>query len=447
VTAAPIGDGVVGRRLQTVGVFLFTALVYIASPVHIQADSIWSIPTAISILREGNINLDEYRQAYERIPHGTIRVGDHVYPWYPLAVSLVALPVVALMEGGARLGLQLLPSPPRWLVQWDAHYNAVGDITFHYYSRTERFIASFCCALAVTLFWTAVRRRLELGPALLVTALLAFGTGLWSTGSRVLWQHGPSAALLAAVVLLLTKDEQLGRRWAVGLGLLAGLAYVVRPTNSLTALGLVVYLALRRPRALPLFLLGAALVAVPFCALNLALYGALLPPYFRLEMLGGDHHRFLEALAGNLVSPARGLFFWTPVFLLAVGSALYRLFRRTLPAAETWMLAVVALHWVSVSLLPQWWAGHSVGPRFFTDVSPYLCWLLVEPTAKAWKAARRGEPARLALLLGFGLVGVFAHGHGATDSAVHAWNNGPPAVDSAEERVWDFRDVQFLRGL
>jgi hypothetical protein len=434
------------RRLQTAGVFGFTALVYVASPVHVQADSLWSIPTAISVLREGNINLDEYRTAYERTPHGTIRVGEHVYPWYPLAVSLVALPVVALMEGGARLTLAVLPHPPKWVVLWDAHFSAVGDVAFGYYVRTECFIASLCAALAVALFWTAARRRLEVPPALLISGLLAFGTGLWSTASRVLWQHGPSAAVLAGVVWLLTKEEP-DRRWALRLGLIAGLAYVLRPTNSLTALGLLVYLALRRPRDLPAFLLGAALVAVPFCALNLALYRALLPPYFRPEMLGGDHGRFFEALMGNLFSPARGLFVWTPIWLLGVGSALNRLFRRTLGPAETWLLAVVLLHWLSVSLLPQWWAGHSVGPRFFSDISAYLCWLLVDPMEQAWARWRAGHPARLVVLLGLGLVGVFAHGRGATQVAVHQWNDGPPNVDAAPERVWDWRDFQYLRGL
>jgi hypothetical protein len=187
--------------------------------------------------------------------------------------------------------------------------------------------------------------------------------------------------------------------------------------------------------------------AVPFCTHNLALYGTLLPPYFRPEMLAGNHGRFFEALAGNLFSPARGLFVWTPILLLGVGSALYQLARRALPPAETWMLAVGSLHWVFVSLLPQWWAGHSVGPRFFSDLSPYLCWLLLAPMRQAWHRSREGQPARLTVLLGLGLLGAFAHGRGATRWEVHAWNNGPPNVDLAPERVWDWKDVQFLRGL
>ncbi|MGZ3490555.1 MAG: hypothetical protein ACXU9S_03735, partial [Gemmatimonadaceae bacterium] len=54
---------------------------------------------------------------------------------------------------------------------------------------------------------------------------------------------------------------------------------------------------------------------------------------------------------------------------------------------------------------------------------------------------------QLLALAGLALFGVFAHGSGATRLAVHDWNDGPPNVDLAPERVWDWRDVQYLRGL
>lgn len=432
--------------LQTAAIFLVTATVYVASPVHVQSDSIWSIPAAISLLRQGNADLDEYRSAAERQPHGIERVGPHLYNWYPLAPSLVALPVVALIEAGVHVGLAVLPTPPPTLLTWEAHYHSEGLVEFGYYARTEGFVASLCTALSVALFWAAARRRLDLGPALFVTAVLAFGTGLWSTTSRVLWQHGPSVAVLSLVVWLLTQPGA-SPRWALQLGLTAGLAYVCRPTNALTALGLMVFLALRRAGNLPRFLVGAGAIAVPFCAFNLAARGALLPSYFRPAVLGGDHGRFLQALAGNLVSPARGLLVWAPVLAVGLGSALVRLSRRTLPAPEAWMLAVVGVHWVVVSLLPQWWAGHSIGPRFFSDLSPYLCWLLVHPVEWAWGAWRSRVRLPLAGLTLLALAGVFAHGRGATRIAVHRWNDGPPNVDLAPARVWDWGDVQFLRGL
>ncbi|HZX41655.1 MAG TPA: hypothetical protein VFE93_07435, partial [Myxococcaceae bacterium] len=345
-----------------------------------------------------------------------------------MAVSLVAVPVVALVEGVAWLGLQVLPHPPRLLRNWDAHFHAEGDVHFAVFATVERLVASMCTALAVVVFWAACRRRLAAVPALFLAAIFAFGTGLWSTASRLLWQHGPSIALLTVVVWLLI-DPVPGRRWSLTLGIVAGLAYVCRPTNSLTALGLMAYLAAVRPSALRGFVVGAGLVAVPFCALNLVVYRALLPPYFRPGMFGGDDRHVLEALAGNLASPARGLFVWTPVFLLGLGSALVRLWRGTLGTVETWMLAVIGAHWITISFLPQWWAGHSIGPRFFSDLSPYLCWLLVQPTQQGWSSWRSGRHAPLLLLSGLAVFGMFTHGSGATRLAVHHWNDGPPNVD------------------
>ncbi|MGZ6036994.1 MAG: glycosyltransferase family 39 protein [Myxococcaceae bacterium] len=433
-------------RLEAFGLFAVVLAAYFLSPVSVQSDSIWSIPTAISLLRQGNLDLDEYRPTADRQPHGTVEVGPHLYPWYPAAVSLVAVPVVALLEGVAWVGLRVLPHPPGVLRNWDAHFRAEGDVPLDVFAPLERLVAAACTTLAVIVFWAACRRRLAAAPALFLTAILAFGTGLWSTASRVLWQHGPSIAVLAVVVWLLTEPAP-GRRWALALGISAGLAYVFRPTNSITAIGLLAYLTVVRPSALRGFVLGAGLVAVPFCASSLVVYRGLLPPYFRPEMLGGDHRHVLEALAGNLVSPARGLFVWTPVFVLALGGALVRLARGTLSAPETWMLVVIGIHWVAVSLLPQWWAGHSIGPRFFSDLSPYLCWLLVHPVEEGWNAWRSGRRGQLLALAGLALFGVFAHGSGATRLAVHDWNDGPPNVDLAPERVWDWRDVQYLRGL
>ena len=126
-----------GARLQAIAIFAVVLAIDYASPVCVQSDSIWSIPTAISLLRQGNLDLDEYRPAAERQPHGTVPVGPHLYPWYPVAVSLVADPVVALLEGVARLALEVLPHPPRVFRNWDAHFRAEGDIPLDVFAQSS----------------------------------------------------------------------------------------------------------------------------------------------------------------------------------------------------------------------------------------------------------------------------------------------------------------------
>jgi len=49
----------------------------------------------------------------------------------------------------------------------------------------------------------------------------------------------------------------------------------------------------------------------------------------------------------------------------------------------------------------------------------------------------------------FGLIVVsfFIHCRGATSWDTHVWNEEPVGVDDNPTRVWDWRDIQFLRGI
>src|SRR5262249_33904260 len=145
---------------------------------------------------------------------------------------------------------------------------------------------------------------------------------------------------------------------------------------------------------------GAALIAVPFCALNVSLYASLLPPYFSPERLEGHEH-FVEALAGNLVSPARGLFVFSPMLAFAFS-------RRRLERLDVLFLVILVAHWLAISSFPHWWGGHSVGPRFFTDVLPYLAWFLTAPIERLVERPRQ-QPVWAAAFAACLLISVAIH--------------------------------------
>ena len=103
--------------------------------------------------------------------------------------------------------------------------------------------------------------------------------------------------------------------WA---GFLFMSAIAVRPTNAVP-FGVVVLLLLWRARkALAGYVAGALVVAVPWVAITHAYYGTLLQPYYAANRLSLSS-TFGEALAANLVSPARGLLIFSPVVLTAGG--------------------------------------------------------------------------------------------------------------------------------
>jgi hypothetical protein len=185
------------------------------------------------------------------------------------------------------------------------------------------------------------------------------------------------------------------------------------------------------------------LVAAPFLAWNLKLYGSPLAPYYmpgRIGVSGG----LPGALAGNLVSPSRGLLVFSPVLLFsAVGVALEASTKR-LNRLDRSLLVILGLHWVAISAFPKWWGGWSYGPRFASDVLPYLVYFLIP--VLAWL----GQPRTPAVVAVFFWVAVaasgFIHYRGASDRATFDWNAWPANVDADPSRVWDWRDPQFLRG-
>lgn len=402
-------------------------LVYAVSPVKVQSDSIWSIPTAVSLIDEGNADLDEFRATAAARPFGVIESKGHLYNAFPLGPSLAAVPLLFVFDGFVRVTAPVaarVPALGAASERWRTRFHATGAVDLQFYDTIELLTASLFVAGAAVFVFLTGRRVASVRTAAIGAAVFAFGTSAYSTASRVLWQHAPSILVVAAIVFVLTGPRE-GRRVAAVLGLLAGLAFLFRPTNALTVVACLVCL---RPRQLGWFALGAAAVAVPFCAHNLGAYDALLPPYYLPSRLDPGEGHFFEALAGNLVSPGRGLFVYTPVLLACFLAR---------PKGREWVfVAVLAAHWGVISSFPHWWGGHCYGPRLFTDVLPYAVYFLFRPLEAERKRAWIAIAAALSVVI---------HTRGATSRATHRWNDGPPNVDDAPGRVWDWADPAFLR--
>ncbi|GMU03959.1 hypothetical protein [Corallococcus caeni] len=422
--------------------------VYTGSKVQIQSDSLWSIPSAASILHEGNADLDEYAPSFTpATDYARTAYGGRTYYEYPPGVMVSALPFLALAEAVFSLGrplLEHLGAPGARALAWLELFQSTGKVDLGAFHRTEQLIASTYVCAAAALLLIVLRRHVSSRAALVTVLLFGLGTTAYSTASRVLWQHGPGLLAIAWVMLLLARPTQVPRT-AFLAGLAVSLAYVCRPTHSLTVLVVTAFFVLRFRRLLLAYFAGAALVAVPFCGYNLHVYGAPLSPYFRntLDIVGS---RFLMALAANLVSPSRGLLIYSPFLVLAGVGFVQRWRRGALAPYEKAFALIVLLHWVAISAFPIWWAGHSVGPRFFTDVLPYLVFFLAFPVQLALDAPRQHRVLSSVLVV-TAVFSILVHWRASITFDVHMWNSFPVNVDSAPERVWDWKDPQLLRAV
>jgi len=435
--------------LLFLGVYFFSGL----SQIGTSFDSRWSVFVAMSLWTHGDTNLDEYQDLIRAKDDVAIRCVDargnvtiplrgpcdgHLYDDYPAGGPVLESPLIVAAVGVMKL---LHPAIGRFhssspIVEgfFRGDYGAAHPII-------EMEVASMLLAASAVMMFLIGRRFLSEKRALILAVLFAVGTSAYSVAGRGLWQHSPSMLLLTIIIYLLVRAEERPELagWA---GLPVALSYTVRPTDSLFVAVFTIYVAVRFRRYLGWYLAAAAPVAAVFLAYNLSIYHYFLSPYYRSHLYGFLPQYWPQwgvGLAGDVISPSRGLLVYTPVFLLAIWSMIRRKWRT--PIAP-WLAVLALAQWLTVSAyVANWWAGHSYGPRFFTDVTPVFVLFLI-PYLAAWETKPRAF--RIAFVA-LALIGCGIHLRAGWSVAVFRWNVDPVNIDQHPERNWDWSDPQFLR--
>jgi hypothetical protein len=435
----------VSRRLAAAALFVFTWICYLPGNMGC-SDSMWSIPTAVSLVDDRDPDLDEHLPILRaRGFVFTQRVNGHFFTIYPLGASIIAAPAVVVLRPLAA-GVRRY-APALW-TRLEAIQVARGCppvasepiITLH--SWTEHLVASTIVAATVVVVFFIAAREVSLGWAVVVALLFAFGTSAWSTASRSLWQHGPSMFLLALALWIQLRGGRL-----IWVGLLLAFAYVVRPTNAIPLAAAAGWIALSRPRELPAFLLGVVIVLGLFVWSNIRFYGAWLPPYYTPGFYSKNAF-IADALAGDLISPGRGLLIFSPIFLLSPVGLIMRIVSRRVTVLDLSLAGCIVVHWIAIAVTNgNWWGGDSYGPRFFADLLPYLTYFLLP--VFAWLASARGIKFRIVMagVSVLGALSVAIHAQGVLNSATVAWNAYPTSISIDPVRVWDWHHPQFLAGI
>ncbi len=230
--------------------------------------------------------------------------------------------------------------------------------------------------------------------------LLGYATFLfWYMAYEPVMSHAPSFFLAAlALVVWWGRGPGLSPRRAALLGLVLGLATVVRWQNGLLLALPAATLALERQRparsaaAAGALLAAFAVALVPQLLAFKAIFGAYLLPY---PVQGkGFLHLDRPALLETLFSSRHGLLYWTPVlwagFLGMVG-----LFAKDWRTALLLALPTLVMTYVN-ACSGDWWAGGSFSNRRFDSALPFLAVGLAATLAGLRRLAARRPGAVLA---------------------------------------------------
>jgi hypothetical protein len=412
-----------------------TCVLYFCAPQPFNAnggDNLWYLPTAMSLAHRGTLDVSEFRaDLSSRNPVDVwitvmdsdprlVKIGDKRLNWFPIGPSLLALPLVPLVE-------PLLADVQSPLQRADRLAAIAAALT-----ATVAVLMVFSLVLILTKSWSL---------AWSVGMFHAFASPHFSTHHSGFWSHNALQPFILLALLLLVARE--GRYvWLGALPLV--LAYATRPDAPiLIAAYSVCVLLLFRATSVRYFGLLAVGLAT-FFAWSHSTYGTWLPPYY--TRIPGTPFFSGHALLGTLVSPNRGLFVFTPVYLLSVVGALLVLFRwRRYPAIYLLAAIVVGGQWLSISTLdPRWWGGFSFGPRLFSPVLPLLT-ILTIPALEEIRARNGSTGTILRALLGLALLwSLFVQTRGSFALGPHQWNYDPN-VDLHPEQVWNWADMQILR--
>ncbi len=447
---APMRNNRLRLTLEFIIVVTAVLLVYISNADNIQgSDAVFAVHEAASILAEGNTDLDEYIPQMKDDTHdyATRRVDAHLYSQYPLGTPLLALPVVWLVDLFApsfrQVGVHdylVANAPNAPLAEW-----------------LQLVSASAITAVSAGIVYLIARREIDgWGWSAAVAAVtFAFGTMAWSTASRALWQHGGSMLMLGLVLYLLLlaqEDDSAAEaqrkkdKWVILAGLPLAYAFVVRPTNALPIIVFTLYILWKHRRAAVPFFGMAGVVATLFVGYSWLVYGSILPPYYIPSSQFEDTNTFWEALAGHFISPGRGLFLFCPVLVFSAVGVWRKVREKAMTGLDAAVLVILALHLYTIANAPIWWAGYAYGPRFWTDMLPFLIYLMLPVLQPKEHKKPTFIPHPSSLLFLFLLfLSIFIHWRGATEKATWMWNALPTAEN--RDRVWAWSDLQMLRGI
>ena len=428
--------------------FLVAFATFYLSPVYWFSDSKYTLVVSQSLLSNRSFALDHFalprlepklRDHY--VWNGDIYqqewVGGHLYYYLPPGSSILSVPFVGLMNV---FGLSVINA--------DGTYNMDREI------KLQGMLAVFLMAGLASIFYFTSRLVLPTSWSIVVAVGSALGTQMWSTLSRALWADTWGIFLLGLVVLMLLADAAGKYRMRpIVLASLVGWTYFVRPTYAIPIVTISVYVLIFYRRLFVRYLATGLVWFALFIIYSWYHFGKMLPSYYQASRLTFGH--FGEALAGNLISPARGLFIYIPVLLFI--SYLLARYRKKIafPRLVSLSLTSIVIHWMAVSAFPHWWGGNSYGPRLLGGIVPWFVLLGILGIQAMLKARaelqRQNQSLKVwrtqnvfgGLLL---LASIVMNGIGATMPATIIWSDKPARVDKQPSRLWDWRYPQFLAG-
>jgi hypothetical protein len=349
----------IGSRAPSVLLFLLLLLPY----AYFNDGTGWNQRSRLAELHavviQRSVNIDFYHE----VTGDKALVNGHYYSEKAPAIAFLALPAFAVTVAAQRV----LGVDPDREAGWE----------FSQWLTTACSV-SLLAALGGVAFFSLLRRSMSPHRALAGTLAVFLGTLTWPYATALFAHSGTIGLLSIAMWCVLDEEGRSRNRDLLG-GLCAGLAVAAEYPAVFAAGGLAVILVLADWKRALRFCLAALPAALLIMLKNYVVTGNPLTlsygsnPEFPVETAANHFgHRIpgIDDVTGVLFSEYRGLFFWSPVLLMAV-PGLVKLARTARPVAIV-IVAVFLLQLVQVAGFYRWFGGNSIGARYLSPAIPFL---------------------------------------------------------------------------
>jgi hypothetical protein len=310
-----------------------------------------------AIVLQGTLAIDKYHE----VTGDKAFVNGHYYSEKAPAIVVMALPAFTATVVAQRMAGIDPDSPEAWRVSnWTA---AAGSV-------------AILAAIGGVAFFSLLRQRMSSRIALIATYAVFLGS-IPFPYATALFGHAGTIGLLTIALWAVFSRESARKDYIAGLA--AGCAVASEYPAVIPCAAIALFL--RHANPIRAWRYGVALMPAAILILvnNYLIGGSPFAigygsnPAFP-EITAGNTFGFTlpdpDALSHLMWGEYRGLFFWSPVLLMALPGILV-LFREDRPTA--WMIAVVcALQMLQVGSFYGWFGGNAVGPRYLAPASPFL---------------------------------------------------------------------------
>ncbi len=420
------------------GAVAIFSIAYFAPTEEYKSDVGLTLLTSQAIVEHQTLYLDWYKDAYRTdtaiekryyvnfdTDRRIVRNKGHYYH-YSIGTGIFSVPFV-----------------------WVANLMGQNMVIPEHEFATQNFISALSCAFTFLILYYICQSYVNSTASLVISTLSVLGSSLISILGGALWNLNFTVVFNSLALLHLTRYET-GKIKSINpywLGFLIFSAYLCRPTAAFFGIAVFIYLFFRDRKLFLRINALALLFLLVLVAFTWLWYGELLPVYYSpVKILPNLSSAWLVGFYGNLLSPSRGLFTFSPFLILVLGVSIW-FFPKMRQYPLFWMCIFwFGLHITAVSTRPNWWGGHTYGPRFSTDIIPAF----VLMTALAWREiSRLAGPSAQRILsasyIALGILGIFIHSYqGLYNPYTKQWNKHPNVDNYNQKYLLSWAYPQFL---